>query len=194
MDSLTTVTVKGRADGRVLKLKVSKSILSSLQSPNVSKDIKQLIINGLIQDQINEDGKKSPSSTETQVTTGTVGRLITKNNTPSNSETATVREPPVNTPPVNTPPVNTTDDSFKVWKETEEKFLIDTRHQMEDAFKKKRNHGDLWKEIAEKLLDLNCKVTPNQCLYKYNALKKMERSYRCSLWLRSQTFPTQGRI
>lgn len=29
------------------------------------------------------------------------------------------------------------DETFKVWKETEEKFLIDTRHQMDDFFKKK---------------------------------------------------------
>jgi hypothetical protein len=73
-----------------------------------------------------------------------------------------MREPPV-----------TTDDSFKVWKETEEKFLIDTRHQMDDLFKRNRNHGELWKAISGKVFDvLNCRVTQNQCMYKYNSLKK----------------------
>jgi hypothetical protein len=62
---------------------------------------------------------------------------------------------------------------FHVWKDREEDFLVDLRHERHDDFKKIKNHLKLWTEISEQINEeLKCNVTALQCSNKYNALKK----------------------
>lgn len=146
----------------MVKLQVRKPILDSLLSPDTSPDTKQPIINGLIHAQTN--GKKSSTCVNTQDTTQSESPIPTNKLSTTTNESSTK---------ITKPSGFIIDETFKVWKETEEKFLIDTRHQMDDFFKKYRNHSELWKTISEKLFHtLHCRVTQNQCMYKYNALKK----------------------
>ena len=47
-----TLTVRGRTDGKVITVKASESLKKMILSTNVSPDVKQLLINGLIHDQM----------------------------------------------------------------------------------------------------------------------------------------------
>lgn len=108
--------MNGRTDGSVLKLQVRKPILDFLLSPGTSPGTKQLIINGLIHAQTN--GKKSSTCVNTQDTTPSESPIPTNKLSTTTSDSSTKI----------TKPSGFIDETFKIWKETEEKFLIDTIH------------------------------------------------------------------
>ena len=180
--SQVTLTVRGRNDGKVITVKASESLKKMILSPNVSPDVKQLLINGLIHEQMSHsetnESAIAPGPTE-PVNSVQTGSLEPVNTVQTGSSTTTsfpesFDHGQTGTSVSNTKSLEETSSlNFKAWKENEEKLLIDTRHQMDNLFKRSRNHVVLWNQVSEKLLEtLNCRVTYQQCMYKYNALKK----------------------
>ena len=180
--SQVTLTVRGRKDSKVITVKASESLKKMILSPNVSPDVKQLLINGLIHEQMSHsetnESAIAPGLTE-PVNSVQTGSLEPVNTVQTGSSTTTSfpessDHGQTGTSVSNTKSLEETSSlNFKAWKENEEKLLIDTRHQMNNMFKRSRNHVVLWKQVSEKLLEtLNCRVTYQQCMYKYNALKK----------------------
>ena len=61
---------------------------------------------------------------------------------------------------------------FHVWKDKEEDYLVELRHTRHDDFLATKNHQSFWYDIAQKLKDIQCDVTPTQCFNKYSSLRK----------------------
>lgn len=59
-----------------------------------------------------------------------------------------------------------------MWKESEEKLLIDLRLQREDRFLGVKSHDTLWGEIANEMKDMGIVVSKLQLLNKWKSLKK----------------------
>jgi len=156
-----------------------------ITSKTVSPDIKQLLINGLIQDQIIEQTENSSETTDPTFHNSPVAESsVTASRTLSDITTtqSSVQKGHLTSSQSSTrkrchdvpdSQEDTSGSNFKVWKDNEEKLLIDKRHMKDGYFRSSRNHTEIWKEIADTLnTTLNSHVTYQQCMYKYNSLKK----------------------
>lgn len=63
-------------------------------------------------------------------------------------------------------------NTMHVWKESEERFLIDLRLQREDKFSGTKSHDVLWGEIANEMKKNGIHVSKTQLINKWKALKK----------------------
>lgn len=62
---------------------------------------------------------------------------------------------------------------IKIWKESEEKMLIDMRMAADEQFTSSKNHEVLWKKITDNLNnEIDGEVTKSQVINKWKSLKK----------------------
>lgn len=71
-----------------------------------------------------------------------------------------------------TPSSSDSQNTMHVWKESEERFLIDLRLQREDKFSGTKSHDVLWGEIANEMKKNGIHVSKTQLINKWKALKK----------------------
>ena len=90
--SQVTLTVRGRKDGKVITVKASGSLKKMILSPNVNPDVKQLLINGLIHEQMSHsetnESAIAPGPTE-PVNSVQTGSLEPVNTVQTGSSTTT---------------------------------------------------------------------------------------------------------
>jgi hypothetical protein len=64
---------------------------------------------------------------------------------------------------------------FQSWGQKEEDLLVNLRHDMEEDFKDKKSHLELWEEIAKNMHVAGYKTSAQQAKNKYFSLKKCRR-------------------
>ncbi|KAK3107894.1 hypothetical protein FSP39_024578, partial [Pinctada imbricata] len=158
-----------------IKLSVSRDTAEMIQNKDIDPNVKQLILNGLLHDITSTEceSTSTPPSQNFDAQNSDTVAANQEQTSCSSSESSASPSPSTSrcTSPVEQDKIDK--NTFKVWREQEEKLLIDLRHKKDDEFKKIRNHSSIWATIAENMKEeLSLKVTSQQCLYKYNSLKR----------------------
>lgn len=145
VDTADLVSIQVDENGSVISAFVSKELADIYASPNGDPETKKAIKDAIISTFDNRDTPKDSASHE---------------NTPSSSSDTAFSS------------CSGDSQTFHLWKESEEKLLIDLRLQREDRFLGVKSHDTLWGEIANEMKDMGIVVSKLQLLNKWRSLKK----------------------